>query len=258
MPAPDLALLQDAARLAGDIALRYFRNDPKVWEKPGLGPVTEADIAVNDMLRDTLRPARPSYGWLSEETPDTEERLDCEHLFLIDPIDGTSAFIAGDTSFSHSLAIAQNGIVTAAVVYLPARDQLYAAHQDGPATCNGTPIHCSDRAGITGASLLTPKANMAPDHWNGPVPGLTRHFRASVAYRLCLVADGSFDGMLSLRQAWEWDIAAGALIAERAGAAVTNRQGAPLRFNAGVPRSNGVLVAAPGLHSALLTQLKPD
>ncbi len=238
--------------------MRYFRNDPKVWEKPGEGPVTEADIAVNDMLHDTLRNARPSYGWLSEEDPDTEERLDCEHLFLIDPIDGTSAFIAGDSSFSHSLAIARNGIVTAAVVYLPAKDQLYAAHQDGSATCNGTPIRCSGRAGIAGATVLTPKANMAPDHWNGPVPDVTRHFRASVAYRLCLVADGSFDGMLSLRQTWEWDIAAGALIASRAGAAVTNRQGAALHFNAQVPRSNGVLVAAPGLHRALLAQLKPD
>ncbi len=258
MPAPDQALLENAARLAGDIALRYFRNDPKVWEKPGEGPVTEADIAVNDMLLNTLRTARPSYGWLSEETPDTEERLDCEHLFLIDPIDGTSAFIAGDTSFSHSLAIARNGIVTAAVVYLPAKDQLYAAHQDGPATCNGIPIRCSTRAGVQGATVLTPKANMSPDHWHGPVPAVTRHFRASVAYRLCLVADGSFDGMLSMRQAWEWDIAAGALIVERAGGAITNRQGAPLHFNAQVPRSNGVLAAAPGLHSALLTQLKPD
>jgi len=81
----DLALLTDAARAAGDIALRYFRNAPKVWEKLGEGPVTEADIAVNDMVMARLRAARPAYGWLSEESPDTEERLDCEHLFLIDP-----------------------------------------------------------------------------------------------------------------------------------------------------------------------------
>ena len=236
--------------------MRYFRRDPKVWEKPGEGPVTEADIAVNDMLHVRLRSAYPSYGWLSEETPDTDERLDCEHLFLIDPIDGTQAFIAGDTSFSHSLAIARNGAVTAAVVFLPAKDRLYAAQADGPATCNGQPIACSRRDSANGATLLTPKANLAPELWRGPVPAVERHFRASVAYRLCLVAEGAFDGMLSLRQAWEWDIAAGALIAARAGAAVTNRAGEAIRFNAEVPRSDGVLVAAPGVHRDLVAQLR--
>ena len=253
----DLALLTDAARAAGDIALRYFRNAPRVWEKQGEGPVTEADIAVNDMVMARLRAARPTYGWLSEETPDTDERLDCEHLFLIDPIDGTSAFIAGDSSFSHSFAVARNGIVTAAVVYLPAKDRLYAACLNGTATCNGAPIRCSTRVQVTGASLLTPKAHLDPDLWTGSVPEVTRHFRASVAYRLCLVAEGEFDGMLSLRQAWEWDIAAGALIAGMAGATVTNRLGEPLRFNAETPRSNGVLVAALGLHAELLGRLKP-
>lgn len=257
MPEHDLALLTDAARAAGDIALRYFRNAPKVWEKHGEGPVTEADIAVNDMLLERLRAARPAYGWLSEESPDTEERLDCEHLFLIDPIDGTSAFIAGDSSFSHSFAVAQNGVVTAAVVYLPAKDRLYAASLGGKVTCNGAPILCSRRTQVKGATLLAPKAHLDPDLWLGAPPEVARHFRASVAYRLCLAAEGAFDGMLSLRQAWEWDIAAGALIASMAGATVTNRLGEPLRFNAETPRSNGVLVAAPALHNALLAQLKP-
>ena len=255
MPERDLDLLTEAALAAGKIALRYFRNAPKVWEKPGEGPVTEADIAVNDMLKDRLLAARPGYGWLSEETPDTVARLECERVFMIDPIDGTSAFIAGDSSFSHSFAVAQNGVVTAAVVYLPAKDRLYAATRDGPATCNGLPIQCSTRAGVEGATLLTPKPNLAADLWT-EVPDVTRHFRASVAYRLCLVAEGGFDGMLSLRQAWEWDIAAGSLIAARAGAVVSDRLGQSLRFNAPVPRSNGVLVAAPGLHGALLARLK--
>jgi myo-inositol-1(or 4)-monophosphatase len=179
-------------------------------------------------------------------------------LFLIDPIDGTSAFIAGDTSFSHSLAIAHKGVVTAAVVYLPAQDRLYAAQIDGPGTCNDRPIACSPRVEITGATLLTPKANLAPDLWLGEVPPVARHFRASVAYRMCLVAEGAFDGMLSLRQAWEWDIAAGALIATRAGAAVTNRAGEAIHFNAVVPLSNGVVVAGPALHAQLLARLAPE
>jgi myo-inositol-1(or 4)-monophosphatase len=256
LPERDLALLIEAAREAGQIAMSYFRRAPKVWEKPGEGPVTEADIAVNEALMARLRGARPAYGWLSEESPDTEERLDCRHLFLIDPIDGTSAFIAGEASFSHSIAVAENGVVTAAVVYLPALDRIYTAVAGGAALMNDAPIHCSGQEGVDGASLLTPKANLDPGLWQGAPPRVERHFRPSVAFRLCLVAEGAFDGMLSLRQAWEWDIAAGALIAERAGARVTNRAGEAIRFNGIVPRSNGVIAAAPGVHAGLVAGLK--
>jgi myo-inositol-1(or 4)-monophosphatase len=99
---------------------------------------------------------------------------------------------------------------------------------------------------------------MAPELWPGGVPEVKRSFRASLAYRLCLVAEGRFDGMLTLRDAWEWDIAAGALICERAGAMVTDRLGAPLLFNAAPPQAAGVVVAAPGLHGALMRGLVPQ
>lgn len=251
----DLALLIEAARLAGRIALRYWKRNPRTWEKGDEGPVTEADIAVNDALSNLLRSARPGYGWLSEESPDDTARLECEHVFILDPIDGTRAFIAGEDSFSHALAIARHGQVTAGVVFLPALDRLFAATQSGPATLNGTAIHASTLPGIEGANILTPAANLKPEFWPGGVPDVTRSFRASVAYRLALVAQGRFDGMLSFRQGWEWDIAAGSLIATRAGATVTDRHGQPLRFNAPVPRADGLLVAAPGLHAALLQRL---
>lgn len=99
MPVHDLALLTGAAEEAGRIAKRYWRRDPKVWEKPGQGPVTEADLAVNRMLMAELRAARPDYGWLSEETPDDSARRDHEHVFIVDPIDGTRAFVAGEAHF---------------------------------------------------------------------------------------------------------------------------------------------------------------
>jgi myo-inositol-1(or 4)-monophosphatase len=210
---------------------------------------------VNDALHQTLRSARPGYGWLSEETPDDAARLATGHQFILDPIDGTRAFIAGEDSFSHALAVARNGQVTAGVVYLPALDRLFAATHDGPATLNGDPIHASTLAGIEGANILTPAANLKPEHWPGGVPDLKRSFRASVAYRLALVGQGRFDGMLSFRQGWEWDIAAGALIAARAGATVTDRHGAPLTFNNPTPRADGLIAAAPGLHRALLARL---
>jgi len=226
-----------------------------VWDKGDEGPVTEADHAVNDALAKTLRSARPEYGWLSEETPDGTDRLTREHVFILDPIDGTRAFIAGEDSFSHSLAIARNGEVTAGVVFLPALDRMFAATIEGPATLNGSPISASRIAGAAGATLLTPAANLKPEHWPGGVPDVKRAFRASVAYRLALVAQGRFDGMLSFRQGWEWDIAAGSLIARRAGARVTDRNGAELRFNTQVAKADGLIAAAPGLHQDLLARL---
>lgn len=257
MPAPedDLALLIRAAREAGRIALRFWKRNPKVWDKGDEGPVTEADHAVNAALEATLRGARPGYAWLSEETPDTAERLSRDHVFILDPIDGTRAFIAGEDSFSHSLAIARDGKVTAGVVFLPALDRMFAATHDGPATLNDAPIAASSVAGFDGATLLTPAANMKPEHWKGAVPEVKRAFRASVAYRLSLVGQGRFDGMLSFRQGWEWDIAAGSLIAARAGARVTDRHGAELRFNTAVAKADGLIAAAPGLHRAILDRL---
>ena len=255
MPARDLALLTDAARQAGEIALRFWRQAPKTWEKPGQGPVTEADLAVNAALRDMLRSARPDYGWLSEEDPDSETRLETEFQFILDPIDGTRSFIAGEDVFAISLAVVQNGTARAGVVYLPALDRLYTATDHGPALKDGQPIVASKQQGIDGARLLTTAQALQPQHWPGGVPDLKRSFRASLAYRLCLVAEGRHDGMLTLRDAWEWDIAAGSLIAARAGAAVTDRTGQTLRFNQPNPLAPGVVVAAPGLHAALLQRL---
>ncbi len=256
-PEDDLTLLIRAAREAGRIALRFWKRNPRVWDKGAEGPVTEADHAVNDALIRILRGARPDYGWLSEETPDDAERLQREAVFILDPIDGTRAFIAGEDSFSHSLAIARKGQVTAGVVFLPVLQRMFHATQDGPAFLNDAPIEASAISGTEGANILTPAANLKPELWPGGVPEVKRSFRASVAYRLALVGQGRFDGMLSFRQGWEWDIAAGSLIAARAGAAVTDRHGRPLRFNEAVPQADGLIAAAPGLHRALLDRLKP-
>lgn len=256
MPGPDLHLLIEAAEEAGRIAMRYWKADPKVWEKSGQGPVTEADLAVNDMLRDRLRAARPDYGWLSEETPDNRDRLDCEYVFIVDPIDGTRAFIAGEKHFSHSLAIARNGMVTAAAICVPAIGQTYAAEAGQPASLNGEAIRANPDARLEGANILMSKAGLTADHWDGEVPPLRRSFRSSIAYRLCLVAEGAFDGMIVLRDSWEWDIAAGLLIAEQAGARVTDRHGNAIRFNTEATRSAGIIAAPPVLHDSLLSRMK--
>ncbi|MBI1220212.1 MAG: 3'(2'),5'-bisphosphate nucleotidase CysQ [Rhodobacteraceae bacterium] len=257
MPESDLALLTRAARAAGEIALRYWKHDPVQWEKPdGAGPVTEADMAVDAMLAELLCTARPDYGWLSEETDDDPARLARPRVFIVDPIDGTRAFIAGEAGFALSLAVAENGIVTAAVVYLPALDLLYTAEAGGPALLNGAPIRVATPP-ANGANVLTSGGALNPDHWPGGVPDLHRAFRTSLAWRLCLVAEGNHDGLITLRDAWEWDIAAGGLIATAAGATVTDRFGAPLRFNAAHPQAAGVLAAPAALHADWMTRLSP-
>ena len=260
MPAPedDLALLERAARDAGQIALRYWRKHPKAWDKADdAGPVTEADLAVNDALHDLLMGARPEYGWLSEESEADPSRLDAGHCFIIDPIDGTRAFIDGQDHFAHSLAVAKGDRIVAAAVYLPVRDLCYSAFADGPALMNGQAIAPS-KADIDGARVLTYRAATDATHWRGGVtPPFQRDFRPSLAWRLCLAGQGRFDAALSLRAVWEWDIAAGSLIAERAGASVTDRRGARMRFNSPRAMIDGLIVAGPHLHEQLLGALAP-
>ena len=97
---------------------------------------------------------------------------------------------------------------------------------------------------------------MVPEKWPGGVPEITRHVRASLAYRLCLAAEGRFDGMLTLRPAWEWDIAAGSLIAEKAGAVVTDQRGESLRFNTASALADGVLALPPAPHADAVRRLR--
>jgi myo-inositol-1(or 4)-monophosphatase len=254
----DLALLIRAAQAAGEVARSFFRGRFWTRDKGAEGPVTEADFAVNDTLAAILRPARPAYGWLSEETPDDSARLSADRVFILDPIDGTRAFIDGHDGFAHSLAVATAGRITAAVVYLPVQSRLYTATADGPASLNGQPIRCSDRPAPEGATVLAARSTLDPAHWtDGTAPAVTRAFRPSLANRMCLVADGSFDAMLTLRPTWEWDIAAGALIAERAGARVTDRLGRPLAFNTPGAQADGVVAAGDGVWRALVGTLKP-
>lgn len=253
MPEPehDLALLTEAAEAAGKVALEHWKNDPEVWSKGVEGPVSQADLDVDAVLREVLRGARPDYGWLGEEGPRDEARTSAGAVFIVDAIDGTRAFLKGERSWAHSLAVARDGQVTAGVVFLPAQGKLYAATAGGPATLNGAPLAvAAPRDGPP--VVLTTRPNLDPGHWpGGRVPELRTAFRSSLAYRLCLVAEGRFDAMVTFRDSWEWDIAAGTLIAARAGARVHDREGRPLGFNRPVPKTAGVVAAAPWAAAAL-------
>lgn len=251
--AADLDLLVEAATEAGEIARRFWRNDPKVWQKEaGQGPVTEADLASDASLRARLLAARPSYGWLSEESAGS---VGDGPTFIVDPIDGTRAFAAGERTWAVSVAIAVAGVPVAGAVVLPEREKTYAAAQGQGATLNREPLQASPRDALDGADILASKPALRDEHWRDGAPDVSRHFRTSLAYRLALVGEGRFDGMLTLRPTWVWDVAAGLLIATEGGAAVTDRRGAPLSLSEPEAQVDGIIAAAPGVHRGILAAL---
>ncbi len=246
-----LALLLAATAEAGRIALRYWRRDPAAHEKPGGGgPVSEADLAVDAYLRETLTAARPGAAWLSEETPDDPAaRLRADEAWIVDPIDGTRPFLAGEDAWNVAAALTRGGRPVAAVVHLPARGETYAATLGGGATLDGAPLRVAEPAGRP--RLIASRQSMAPARWPGGVPDASLHWRHALAWRFCLVAAGRYDALLTHRPAWYWDVCAGALIASEAGCRVTDAAGAPLRFDAAHPQAPGALAAPPALHRTL-------
>jgi myo-inositol-1(or 4)-monophosphatase len=231
----------------------------EVIDKPGdLGPVTAVDLEIDRMLHARLTEARPGYGWLSEESNDGTARLAAERVFLVDPIDGTRSFIAGEPGFAVALAVVERGRPVAGVVHLPARGATYSATAGRGAFRDGLPIAVSREHRVEKATVLTARKQMLAEHWPGGPPPMERHFRSSLAWRMCLVAEGRFDAMLTFRRAFEWDIAAGALIAAEAGGRVTNGLGAELSFNSPEAMQDGVIAAPEALHRRILAHRLPE
>ena len=254
IPEEDLALLRDIVRQAGAIAKAAFEaNDSKQWNKADSSPVTEADIAVNDFLAKALRDARPSYGWLSEETKDDHSRHACPRSFVVDPIDGTRAFIDRTPNFAVCAAVIEKGQSIAGVVFNPLKDELYEASLGGGARLNGKPIRVSDPNEIAGIKMVGyPRKFRRLDF-----PDMNVRVANSMAYRMCLVASGEADATIAFTPKSDWDVAAAALIAAEAGAVVTNIRGEAPHFDTETTSGLGVICAGPHLHALLLQKVKP-
>jgi len=239
----DLALLEGAARQAGEIALSFFGGDPKTWFKDNKSPVSEADLAVDGYLAEVLLAARPDYGWLSEETTDNSDRLECQRVFIVDPIDGTRAFLAGGDEWTVALAVVENGRPTAGVVYSPVRQEMFTAIAGKGAFINGEALEVSGQANILGASLTGPHSIAAnKDVLNA---GFKRSANIrSLAYRIALVAAGRVDVAAARGSASDWDLAAADLLVQEAGGRLTDLSGQGVRYNQAVTR-HPALIAAP-------------
>lgn len=248
-------LLIEAARAAAPIALELFRQGEPCaaerWAKPhDQSIVTEADLAVNARLRRDLLAARPGYGWLSEEDADDPARMARRRLFVVDPIDGTRSFAEGRPEFCISVAIVEDGVSIAGAIYAPAIDQLYDAALGAGARLNAAPISASRQETLEGARILATRSSLSMTRWREETP-FERGYVQPLAYRLCLVSAGVWDGLMALKPTNEWDVAAGALIAEEAGALTTDAEGQRFRFNKPEPRVGATLAAPLTLHAAL-------
>lgn len=230
--ADDLALIAAAARAAGAVALGYFRQSPEVWWKnKDRSPVSAADFAANECLSDMLRAARPGYGWLSEETEDSRDRLERDTVFVIDPIDGTRAFIGGEVTWCVSVAVVHRGRPVAGVLNAPALEEEYLALSGGQAMKNGAPIETARWHDGDPLRLAIPEDMLAkfPRERREAITRI-RHV-PSLAYRLAMVADGRIDGTLVKRNSHDWDLAAADLILECAGGRLTDLAGEALAYN---------------------------
>jgi myo-inositol-1(or 4)-monophosphatase len=226
----DLELLRTAAVTAGIIASSYFRRDLKTWTKENSSPVSEADIMLDKFLNSALTTARPTYGWLSEESADDLSRLNHSRVFVVDPIDGTRGFIRGEDSWTVSLAVVENGIPVAGVVFAPARDEMYEACLGGGARLNGAPI--ARHTPVDRAAPLIPAPGAVHQELQAVGLDYTRgpHY-PSLAYRLTQVATGNLDATVVRRGSSDWDIAGAAAILAECGIAFEDACMGTMRFN---------------------------
>lgn len=252
----DLELIRAAAREAGRLALRERERGLKISSKSGGSPVTSGDLAVNALLRGRLLTARPGYGWLSEETADSPARLGRRRIFVVDPIDGTVAYMKNRPWWCVPIAVVEDGLPVAAVIHAPMLDETFEAARGSGALLNDRRMAASDVETLDDAAVLADANVMEGPQWAEPWPAMRYEKRNALAYRMALVAAGAFDAAIALSPKWDWDVAAGALIAEEAGAVVSDHHGRPWRFNRHDPRQASLVCAAPALHPQIIRRTR--
>ena len=248
--------ITDAARRAGEIALRDFRygeaTSALVHIKHGGSPVTAADLAVDRYLSERLRAAFPDAAWLSEETADDSARLDSASLLVVDPIDGTRAFLAGDPRWAVSIALVLDGRPIAGVVHAPALGETYAAALGCGARLDGAPIRASARPTLDRALVGGPKSMIAALAEAAGIEFAVAPRIPSLALRLARVASGALDIGLASANSHDWDVAAADMILGEAGALLADAHGQILRYNTHTTHHGALLACGASLAPALV------
>jgi myo-inositol-1(or 4)-monophosphatase len=238
----DAELLKDTVREAGALALSLFRTELKNWTKGASSPVSEADIAVNDLLEARLRSATPDYGWLSEESVDDAERLGKRLTWIVDPIDGTRGYLAGREDWCVSVALVEDEAPVLAAVFVPVAGEFFFAARGHGATLNERQILATDGTRIDFSRIAGPKPLV--ERLKTEASEIALHPRiGSLALRLCRVAQGDLDAAFAGGNSRDWDLAAADLIVQEANGRMTALSGEGIVYNRREV-THGVLVAA--------------
>ena len=231
------------------MALGRWQGGFRRWENSPGNPVCEVDLDADAMLRERLSALDPDAGWLSEETADNAERLLGSRTWMVDPIDGTRDYIRGRSGWAVSVALVEGGRVLLGVLDAPVRKQQWRAEAGKGTHLNGERLRVADRTALPGARV---PADTLPKT-DADLVAIPR--ANSIALRIAMLAAGEVDLVATLRWGHEWDIAAAFLIAEEAGAVVTDARGAPIRFNSTKGEAFGVVASVPGIHAAAVERL---
>jgi myo-inositol-1(or 4)-monophosphatase len=242
--------LAGAVREAGALALQTFRRELKSWTKGGSSPVSEADLAVDALLRERLL-AVHDVGWLSEETEDDPARLRKTDVWVVDPIDGTRAYLAGLPDWAVSAALVSHGRPVVAALYAPVHEEMFLAVAGRGATVNGTPIAASAGDQLAGARFSGAKRRL--DSLAAVEPRIETAPRVpSLALRLARVATGALDGTFAAPNSHDWDLAAADLLVHEAGGLLTTLTGQAVVYNRATPVHAALLAAGRARHTVLL------
>ncbi len=255
-PAPaydrELRVARDAALAAGEILQVYFRDGGYQIDSKGKNnPVTTADFEADAELKQILREAFPTYGWLSEETVDNDDRLTAERVWIVDPLDGTKEFIKGIPEFVVAIALAERGAPVLGVSYNPIKDELFCGVRGVGCHLNDKIVTVSDTDALEHSTILASRSETARGEWKAYEGRVTVRPIGSVAYKLALVAAGQADATFTLTPKSEWDIASGVALIIAAGGRVTDLYGEPIQFNRRDVKTPGFLASNGHLHAQL-------
>jgi len=250
-----LQRIHAALEAAREVLKRFTPGAIEAEYKAGHDPVTEADRAVDLILRENL--LREGEGWLSEESVDDLSRLEKRRVWVVDPLDGTREFVQGIPEFCVSIAMVEDGIPVAGGICNPATDELILGSRDTGVTYNGLPAQPSQRRDLHGALVLASRSEVKRGEWK-QFESAEFNIRpmGSVAYKLGLVAAGKADLTFTLVPKNEWDVAAGAALVESAGGFILTLDNSPLRCNQRNPLLSGLLGGGPFLRAPLLAMLE--
>jgi len=250
--------LAESVREAGALALSMFKTPLKNWTKgEALSPVSDADIAVDVLLRERLAGDGATIAWLSEESIDDPARLDARYVWIVDPIDGTRAYIAGLPDWAVSAALVDNGRPIAACLYAPVSDEFFMAVTGQGATRNGAAITVAPGAELAQARIAAPRRLLERLQSIAP-PFAVMPRTHSLALRLARVAEGTFDAGIAGGNSHDWDLAAADLLVHEAGGALTSFEGVAVTYNRPVPRHGTLVAAGRERHAALLELFRDE